>query len=88
MSRHSIPGRNADHDVVVGWDPPLQTYFAIVLDPTKDEEDAAYNPLWLGADRFAEIDRVHDLQERLRPFADIEPAVMRQLIIDRNRDTA
>lgn len=88
MSRHTIPGINPDHDVVVGWDPPLQTYFAIVIDPTKDEEDEAYNPLWLGADRYEEIDRVYDLVEKVKPYANVPPEVRRQLVIDRNHDTA
>lgn len=87
MSRHTIPGLNPDHDVVVGWDPPLQTYFAIVLDPTKGDFDAAYNPLWLGTS-LVEIDRVHDLADKLKPFAHIGHDVLRQLIVDRNNDTA
>lgn len=88
MSRHSIPGRNPDHDVVVGWDPPLQTYFAIILDPTLDEDDDAYTVLWVGADRFGEIDRVHDLRTKVEPYATIPEDVIRQLVVDRNRDTA
>ena len=88
MSRHDIPGLNPNHCVTIGWDPPLQTYFAIVLDPTKDDETDGYTVLWLGADRFGEIDRVHDLADKLKPLAEIDQDVLRQLIIDRNRDTA
>ncbi|MCI0389685.1 MAG: hypothetical protein MOB07_13115 [Acidobacteria bacterium] len=37
MSRHLI----ARHPigVVVGWDPPLQTYFLQIIDPSKPEEE-------------------------------------------------
>jgi hypothetical protein len=28
MSRHEIPARNPGHKIIVGWDPPMQTFFA------------------------------------------------------------
>lgn len=88
MSRHTIPGKNPSHDVVVGWDPPLQTYFAIILDPTKDEEDKGYTVLWVGADRPMEIDRVSNLVAAISRYAIVPKDIVRQLVIDRNRDTA
>lgn len=88
MSRHTIPGKNPNHKVAVGWDPPLQTYFCIILDPTKDEDDKGYTVLWVGADRPRQVDRVYDLRAAIAPYATIPEDVIRQLVVDRSRDTA
>jgi hypothetical protein len=50
MSRHDLEpnGSYPDHSIVVGWDPPLGTFFAQVKDTTKDEDDEAYMPVWEG----------------------------------------
>lgn len=46
MSRHEFtaPGVEA----VIGWDRPLNTYFAQVWDRTKDEDDPAAELVWIG----------------------------------------
>ena len=44
MSRHRIAERPSE--VIVGWDPPLQTFFLQVCDPEKDDEGEVI--LWLG----------------------------------------
>lgn len=46
MSRHELtaPGLEA----VIGWDAPLNTFFAQVWDRTKDEDDPAAELLWVG----------------------------------------
>jgi hypothetical protein len=47
MSRRRVPGVNPAHEVWVGWDPPLRTFFGQVYDPDRDEDE---NPvLWVGA---------------------------------------
>lgn len=48
MSRHIIIAENSPRalKIVIGWDPPLQTYFAQVHDPTKNEEDEIV--FWVG----------------------------------------
>lgn len=48
MSRHELEPSNPDHSVVVGWDPPLQTFFVQVKDTTKDEDDENYMLIWEG----------------------------------------
>lgn len=83
MSRHAIPGKNPAHDVVVGWDPPLQTYFCIILDPSKDEDDGGYTVLWVGADRPREVVTAVELQDKVRGFAIIPQDVFAQLMADR-----
>lgn len=60
MSRHIIPnapGSPAVRETVVGWDPPLSTFFAMAFDG--DEE-----VFWVGADP-GEIPTVHLLDKAL-----------------------
>ena len=55
MSRYRIPADDPPDDprsdVMVGWDDPLETYFATVFDTTTDEDAACV--LWEGAARRA-----------------------------------
>lgn len=44
MSRYELSPFNPDHEIAVGWDPGLGTYFAVVS--WKDDRDE--NPLWVG----------------------------------------
>lgn len=46
MSRHTITEGSVE--AVIGWDPPLQTYFAQVWDRSRDEDDPAAELLWIG----------------------------------------
>lgn len=48
MSRHQLDSFNPVHEVAIGWDPPMHTYFAQVLDTTASEESDAYEVLWIG----------------------------------------
>ncbi|MCA1191353.1 MULTISPECIES: hypothetical protein [unclassified Saccharopolyspora] len=32
MSRHELPARSPEYDVIVGWDAPMSTFFGLVLD--------------------------------------------------------
>lgn len=61
MSRHVYDVD--DVRIVVGWDPPLQTFFVQqgVIDPATNEwvDDSEPN-LWLGT-RFGEISNIQDL---------------------------
>ena len=37
MSRHFVTPRNPRHEVIVGWDAPLDTYFVQVFDTAIDD---------------------------------------------------
>lgn len=63
MSRHGITLPNGA-ELVVGWDPPLRTYFAVVDDGIDDEPR-----LWIGTTR-EEITSVDDLFLQLGPIAE------------------
>ena len=63
MSRHYI-SRNP-LEIVVGWDPPLQTYFLQITDPTRDEEEFV---LWRGT-YPEELPTIESLTAVLTPYA-------------------
>jgi len=48
VSRYEVPAKDVNHNVVVGWDAPLNTYFAHVIDTLKDEDDRGRDVLWIG----------------------------------------
>ncbi len=66
MSRYNLQSKDPNHIVVVGWDRPLNTFFAQVRIAGADEE--ARPLLWFGVSG----DGIHDIDEvkrRLSPFA-------------------
>jgi hypothetical protein len=77
MSRYPIPAHDRRYQVVVGWDGPLETYFAQVFDTTQDDDDTAC-VLWEGHALRA-IATVEALHTCLRPFATIPSAIIAQL---------
>ena len=52
MSRHEIRARDQALSAVVGWDNPLQTFFAQVARPERadDEDDDDPMLLWVGTE--------------------------------------
>lgn len=85
MSRHEIPAlRPEQHKVIVGWDQPLMSYFAQVIDRKKEEEDEDDKlVLWVGASlpRLYEID---DLQRALRGYAHLSQKIRTTLYGDKD----
>lgn len=84
MSRHVIPARDQRLSVVVGWDNPLQSYFAQVAGPERDDENDNEEPmlLWVGT-KPREVVTVEDLAQHVAPFADLTFEVAEQLRADR-----
>ena len=73
MSRYQLPVLNANHNVVVGWDDPLETFFAQV----EDDNDMI---LWLGADpREPKITDIAVLREELKEYAIIPDNICENL---------
>lgn len=84
MSRHEIPARNPTHKIIVGWDPPLQTFFMQVIDRLSEEageDDKFVN--WLGTD-LREIYEVDQLRQRLQRYADLTPEMGATLYGDKD----
>lgn len=87
MSRYIIDrdyfNRNLDSlpenlEVVVGWDEPLRTFFAIVEDFSREETDEQDTVLlWLGT-TYDEIKDISELQRLLAPYATVPDDIVRQ----------
>jgi hypothetical protein len=82
MSRYDIPTRDPGLSAAVGWDNPLQTFFAQVMRPETADEDDDNMLLWVGAEP-REVITVDDLSRHLAPFADLAPEVTDRLRADR-----
>ena len=82
MSRHEIPARDPSLSVVVGWDNPLQTFFAQVARLAVADDDDDDMLLWVGAEP-REVITVEELARHLAPFADLAPEIAEQLRADR-----
>ena len=85
MSRHSIPAQDPALTAIVGWDNPLQTFFAQVFDPSIEEDDEA-DLLWLGTTLQA-IPTVAALQAALTGWATIPAAIVDRLSRDQQAAT-
>jgi hypothetical protein len=91
MSRHVVK-QTDDVLVVVGWDPPLQTFFLQVFDEKEENENKAMK-LWLGASRSGEIPALEDLEAHLGAYSDItggavlSDEVREKLVNDQNHTT-
>ena len=59
--------RNPNHEILVGWDPPLNTYFVHVIDTTKEEDDKKRDILWIGTSP-GEIHDVVKIANAVRPY--------------------
>ena len=79
MSRHAVdlPGGRT---LVLGWDPPLQTFFGVLRASDQDEDDEPL--LWVGTD-LHELYDLDDLARALGPLAD---ALTSHLALQLHRD--
>lgn len=83
MSRHDI-SLPAGRTLTVGWDPPLQTFFGIVIAPDEDGPR-----LWVGSDPQAPLRGVDQLAAALGGYADyITADVAFRLADDHNENRA
>ena len=85
MSRYSVPAQDPRLTVIVGWDNPLQTFFAQVFDPLIEEDDEAYR-LWIGT-ALQEIPTVAALQAQLAGWATIPADIVEHLARDQHAAT-
>ncbi len=77
MSRHTIAALHPQHTCVVGYDPPLGTFFAQLWDqsiPAAEEQLV----LWVGT-TLEEIPTVHALATTLHAYAVIPADVWQRL---------
>jgi len=83
MSRHTVQPLNPDHTVIVGWDDPLETFFAQVWDDSmelsEDDDKGFDNLVFMVGYVGGEVPTVEKLQEVLQPFAHITDEINQQL---------
>jgi hypothetical protein len=77
MSRYSIGGHDPQLLVVVGFDPPLETFFVQVDDYRKDDEED-HCLCWRGTSP-GELSTVAALEEVVRPYATLAEEVRAKL---------
>jgi hypothetical protein len=85
MSRYNIPSQNPALTIIIGWDNPLQTFFAQAFDPSVEDE-AEVDLLWIGT-TAQEIPTVAALQTQLTGWATIPPAIVDRLTRDQQAAT-
>lgn len=79
MSRHELtaPGIEA----IVGWDPPLNTFFAQVWDTTREEDDPSAELLWIGCSP-AEIRDPRQVCNAVAAWVKVPPGLAEKLAAD------
>lgn len=84
MSRHEIPAHDPAHKVIVGWDHPLMTFFAQVIDRRREvEERDDKMVLWRGC-KFRELYEVDDLARAIARYAELTPEMGATLYGDKD----
>jgi hypothetical protein len=90
MSRYLISAIHSEHRIVVGWDSPLASFFAEVIDQNLEaaiaqgecsEEEVDPTLLWVGAIP-GEIPTLEQLQAAIAPFAVLSNDTIEQLQAD------
>ncbi len=78
MSRYRVPPLDNGITVDVGWDNPLQTFFAQVKRVQGDEDERDPIILWIGC-LWQEIRTIELLASLVAPFAVLHPAILANL---------
>ena len=79
MSRHFVTPRNPRHEVIVGWDAPLGTYFVQVFD-TGIDETAIEAPVAMVGETLGEVHCV-DLILQLVAMHALVPEGLRETLV-------
>jgi hypothetical protein len=85
MSRYDLEPFQPTEEVVIGWDRILRSYFAHVIDTTKDEDDEGRDILRIGCS----LDEIHDVElvvKRVQAHATVPYKVWHQLYMDSARE--
>lgn len=79
MSRHYV--RTKPEEIIVGWDPPLQTYFFQIIGPEREEEEDDL-VIWVGASP-SELPTVESLAVALAPYATLSAELAHKLEVEK-----
>jgi hypothetical protein len=89
MSRHEITAVNPAHKIIIGWDPPLMTFFIQVVDRKiegADDDDENDKLVYWAGTNLREIYEIDDLVRHARPYADIPHELRSTLYGDKDED--
>ena len=84
-SRYEHASKQTGHTVAIGWDTPMQTYFAQVEREQNDDDERNPIVLWLGG-QVREMATPMDLIGPLGPWLDVTPEMVGRLKADRAAD--
>ena len=79
MSRHFVTPRNPRHEVIVGWDAPLDTYFVQVFD-TGVDDTAIEAPVAMVGQTLSEVHCVDSILQVVAKHAAV-PARLRETLL-------
>lgn len=74
MSIHNLEAKIEGQEVLIGWDPPFQSFFVHVIDHRYSEDDPYRDVLWLGT-TLREIQNLADLLPAIQPYVK-EPRIL------------
>lgn len=78
MSQYFIAGFEDHHQIIIGWDQPMRTFFVSVVDTVAEEkEEGEYVLLWLGT-KYDEYKDINDLAISLADYAIIPDDIILQ----------
>jgi hypothetical protein len=78
MSRYAFQGNEPHYTILLGWDRPLETFYAQVWD---NRTSSVHPVLWAGYER-SHVTSVPALAEMLRPYGDIPADIRLCLEVD------
>ncbi len=87
MSRYPLDPGTPQHEVVVGWDAPMNTFFGMVKNTSITDEEQDDIICWIGGDYDA-VKTVQELQEKISKYATIPPELIEQLQTDQDEPWA
>ncbi len=85
MSRHFVTPRNPRHEVIVGWDAPLDTYFVQVFD-TAIDDTAIEAPVAMVGQTLGEVHCVDRILQVVALHATVPEGLRETLIADRRNE--
>jgi hypothetical protein len=86
MSRHTIPSFNQRYEIIVGWDWPMETYFAQVRDNEAADDEPPIR-VWVGGS-FDEVQAPEELREPIAAYGTLTDNVIAILRADRGEALA
>ena len=78
MSIHELEATTDGMAVIVGWDPPLNTFFAQVWNRSLEPDDPAAEVLWVGI-AYGEIHDPEQVCDAVAPWAKVPDGLVGKL---------